>query len=136
VALTLTALDKAYEAPDAGTITRVLRSLDGGRVSLATLGRSDGEYLQARGSVAGGFTLEYQEGSIDRRYRSREGGVTADRAVVAFLSYAEGDARWAQGIDWMAERVEIPRTGWTGTWFGFGLLVVLVSIAVWLWRGW
>ena len=95
--LTLTALDAAYEAPDAGTITRVLHSLAGGRVSLATLGRSDREYLQARGSVRDGFTLEFQEGSIDQRYRSGEGAVAIDRAVAAFLSYARGRRALAPG---------------------------------------
>jgi hypothetical protein len=136
VSLTLTALDAAFEAPDVETITRVLRSLGGDRVSIATLGRSDSEYVQARGSVREGFTLEYQAGSIDQRYRSREGAVSLEHAIQVFHRYAQGDARWREGTEWEAERVEVPRTGWTGTWFGFAILVVIVSVLIWLWRGW
>ena len=134
--LTLTALDTAHEAPDAETIARVLRSLDRGRVSLATLGRSEQEYVQVQRGAAGGFTLEYQEGSIERRYRSREGALSLEQATQVFQRYAESDPRWREGVAWEAERIEAPSSHWTGTWFGFSLLVLVMAVLFWLWRGW
>jgi hypothetical protein len=136
VPLTLTALDAAYEAPDLDTITRVLRSLDGGRVSIATLGRSDSEYVQARGAVRDGFTLEMQAGSLERRYRTAEGAVPLEVALRVFHRYAQGDAGWREGVEWRADRIEVERSGWTGTWLGFAVIVAIVAALVWLWRGW
>jgi hypothetical protein len=135
VALTLTALDTAYDAPGADTIAGVLRSLDGGRISLATLGRSETDYVQAHGSVAAGFTLEYQQGSVATRHRSRE-SASLEQAARVFQRYADGDPAWREGIQWETERVEVPRTGWTGTWIGFAALVLGIAVLVWLWRGW
>ena len=135
MALTLTALDTAYDAPDADTIIMVLRSLDGGRISLATLGRSETDYVQAHGSVAGGFTLEYQERSVDARYRSRE-RAPLEAVARVFQRYAAGDPGWREGVAWEAERVEILQSRWSGTWLGFAALVLVVAGLIWLWRGW
>ena len=70
--LMLSTHDTGYERPDGSTIAKVLASLDGGRNVLATLGTSDSSYLQATGSVQSGFGLDLQEGSIERRFRTRD----------------------------------------------------------------
>ena len=74
MALTLTTHDTRFDQLDDATIAKVLASLDGSRNVLATLERSELVYLQAEGGVRAGFVLEYQDGSLDQRFRSRAKG--------------------------------------------------------------
>ena len=70
MALTLSTIDRSYDAPDADTIAKVLGSLDGRRDVFATLAHAEETYLQATGSATAGFTLTNQQGSLTQRYRS------------------------------------------------------------------
>ena len=86
---------RGYERPDGPTIAKVLASLDGGRNVLATLGTSDSSYLQASGSVQAGFGLDLQEGSLDRRFRTRDRAAAArlgDRGLPALRAGGSGVA--------------------------------------------
>jgi hypothetical protein len=136
VGLTLTALDTAYEEPDAATIARVVGELDGGRLSLVTLGRSDAAYVQVRGTVRDGFALSHQHGSLERRQRSRDEALPLALVVETLQRYAENDPEWSRGVVWEAEVTPPSRTGWSGTWAGFALLVLIAAVLVWLLRGW
>ena len=133
--LTLTTHDTGFDDPDPGTIAKVLASLDGGRNVLATLGHSDLVYLQASGSVQKGFTLEYQDGSLDQHYRSGATALPLDEATVVFQKYARGDASWRDGIMWDREAFAAPRAAWSGTWIGFLALLAFVIVLIWYWRG-
>jgi hypothetical protein len=135
MALTLTSLDTRYDAPDAATITAVLASLDGGRHVLATLGPSEHEYVQAAGSVQAGFTLEYQEGSLDQHYRSRSGLLPLARVTAVFQKYAAGDGSWRQDVEWERVPHVPPKTPWFSTWIGYTVILVVVIALIWLWRG-
>lgn len=132
--LTLTTHDTGYEDPDAGTIAKVLASLDGGRHVLATLGHSELTYLQASGSVQTGFALEHQEGSLDRHYRSRAADLPLDEVTHIFQRYARGDGSWRQGLEW--ERVPYvgQKTPWFATWVGYIVILLIVIVAICLWR--
>lgn len=134
--ITLSTLDQAYEAPDGGTITKVLADLDGKRNLVATLAREEATYLQATGSAAMGFTLVYQDGSLERRYRSVDTTLPLERVTQAFHQYLCGEAGWREGLRWEEDRERIEATSWYESWWGY--LVVLLAVTaffVW-WRGW
>ncbi len=98
MSLTLTTHDTRFDDPDGATIAKVLASLDGDRNVLATLERSEVTYLQAEGSAQTGFALEYQEGAIHQRYRSRAGALPLGQVTEIFQAYARADAAWRQGL--------------------------------------
>jgi len=136
MALTLSTIDRAYDAPDDDTIAKVLGSLDGRRDVFATLARAEETYLQATGSAAAGFTLTNQQGSLSQRYRSVGGPVDLERAIDIFAQYARGDERWRHAVAWEPDRVEVPKIAWYESWLvyiiGFALVI---AFFVW-WRGW
>ena len=133
--LTLTSLDTAYDEPDAATIARVLASLDGGRHVLATLARSEQTYLQAAGSVAGGFSLEMQEGALDRHHRCRQPALPLGQVTEIFQQYARGDESWRRGLEWEHVSYAPQRIPWYSTWVGYIAILAVLVILIWLWRG-
>jgi hypothetical protein len=133
---TLSTLDHAYDAPDDSTITEVLAGLDGKRNLVATLAREEATYLQATGSAASGFTLIYQDGSVERRYRSAETTRPLARVTQAFHQYLRDELEWREGIRWVEDREQLEVTAWYESWWIYlvGLLAV-TGFFVW-WRGW
>jgi hypothetical protein len=136
MALTLSTIDRAYEAPDDDTIAKVLGSLDGRRDVFATLAHAEGTYLQATGSATSGFMLTNQQGSLSQRYRSVGGPVALERTIEIFVQYSQGDERWRHTLAWEPDRIEVPKIAWYESWLmyvvGFALVIALF---VW-WRGW
>jgi hypothetical protein len=135
MARSLTTHDTRFDDPDPATIAKVLASLDGGRNVVATLERSDVSYLQADGSVQTGFALGYQDGSIERRYRSAGAALPLDRVIDVFRAYARADAAWDSGVEWRHEPYVPPRTPWFSTWWGYTLALLAVAALIWYWRG-
>jgi hypothetical protein len=135
LALTLTTLDTRFDDPDGETIDRVLASLDGGRHVLATLAHSELTYLQASGSAQAGLTLDYQDGSLDRHYRSRATRLALGQVTDVFHKYACDDEAWRQGIEWEHVPHRPQQTPWFSTWVGYLLVLVIVIVLIWLWRG-
>jgi hypothetical protein len=134
VALTLTSLDTRYDAPDEATIARVLASLDGGRNILVTLGPSEATYVQASGSVASGFVLDYQDGSLDRHYRSNAEDLSLDRVTQVFHKFARGDDSWRTDVAWQHVPHVEPEIPWYNTWVGYVLILLAVIAVIWYWR--
>jgi hypothetical protein len=134
--LLLSTHDTGYQRPDAATIARVLASLDGRHNVVATLGTSDATYLQATGGVVTGFGLDLQEGSLDRRFRSRDRALPLPWVTEAFQRYAAGDLSWRGDITWEQERVEAPTESWLNTWPAYIALLVGVAVAMWLFHTW
>ena len=134
--LLLTTHDTGYERPDGPTIAKVLASLDGGRNVLATLGTSDATYLQASGSVQTGFGLYLQEGSLDRRLRTRDRALPLAWVTEAFQRYAAGDLAWRDAVAWEQDRIQVPRESWMTSWPAYIALLVAVSAAMWLFHAW
>src|SRR6266700_6088258 len=136
MALTLSTIDRSYDAPDADTIAKVLGSLDGRRDVFATLAHAEETYLQATGSATAGFTLTNQQGSLTQRYRSVGAPVILERTVEIFAQYSQGDERWRQAMAWEPDQVDVPQVTWYESWLvyivGFSLVIALF---VW-WRGW
>ena len=136
MSFTLSTLDTAYDTPDSATISKVLVGLDGKRNLVATLSRDEGTYLQASGGAASGFTLIYQEGSLERRYRSAASTVPLPRVTQAFNQYFRGEPGWRDGLRWEADHERLEISAWYESWwiYLFAFLVV-TGFFVW-WRGW
>ena len=132
---TLTTHDTRFDDPDGATIAKVLASLDGGRNVIATLEHSESTYLQAEGSAQAGFALEHQEGSLDRRYKSREQRLPLAQATEVFQNYARGDADWSRGLTWEHVPYVVPPTPWFGTWWAYVGAILLAAGLIWWWRG-
>ena len=134
--LTLTTHDTRFDDPDAATIARILAALDGDRHVLVTLGRSDLTYVQASGSAQRGLTLEYQEGSLDRHYRTGAVPLPLDTVTDIFQRYARDDESWHERVPW--EHVPyVPRKiPWHSTWLAYIIILLIVVVLIWLWRGW
>jgi hypothetical protein len=134
--LLLTTHDTGYQGPDGPTIAKVLASLDGGRNVLATLGTSDATYLQASGSVQTGFGLYLQEGSLERRLRTKDRALPLAWVSEAFQRYAGGDLSWRDAVAWEQDPIHVPRESWMTSWPAYIALLVAVSAAMWLFHAW
>ena len=134
--LLLTTHDTGYQRPDGPTIAKVLASLDGGRNVLATLGTSDATYLQASGSVQTGFGLYLQEGSLERRFRTRDRALPLAWVTEVFQRYASGDLAWREEVAWEQDPIHVPRESWMTSWPAYIALLVAVSAAMWLFHAW
>ena len=133
---TLSTLDFAYDAPDGGTISKVLAGLDGKRNLVATLAREEATYLQASGSAATGFRLVYQDGSVEHRYRSAETALPLARVTQAFHQYFLGEPGWREGVRWEVDRERVEVTTWYESWWIYlAALLAVTGFFVW-WRGW
>jgi len=135
MSLTLTTHDTRFDDPDGATIAKVLASLDGGRNVIATLERSEVTYLQAEGSAQTGFALEYQEGAIHQRYRSRAGALPLAQVTEIFQAYAQDDAAWRRDLPWEHVPYVPPKVPWFSTWWGYTLALLAVAALIWWWRG-
>ena len=134
--LMLSTHDTGYERPDGPTIAKVLASLDGGRNVVATLGTSDSTYLQASGSVQTGFGLDLQEGSLERRFRTRDRALPLPWVTEVFQRYAAGDQGWRESVEWERDRIAVPKDSWTNSWAAYIGLLVGAAAALWLWHAW
>lgn len=136
MSLTLTTHDTRFDDPDAATIRKVLASLDGDRQVLATLARSDATYLQASGSAHAGLALEYQEGSLDHHYKSQGAPLPLQTVTDMFQCYAREDEAWRNRVAWEHVPYVPQKIPWFSTWIGYTLILLIVAVLVWLWRGW
>ena len=135
MSLTLTTHDTRFDELDDATIAKVLGSLDGDRNVIATLARTELTYLQAEGGVLRGFVLEYQEGSLDQRYRSRDHALPLGRVTGIFQAYARGDAAFREGLAWEHVPFIPAKTPWFSTWWAYTLAIFAVAGLIWWWRG-
>ncbi len=135
MALTLTTHDTRFDQLDDATIAKVLASLDGGRNVLATLERSELVYPQAEGAVRAGFALEYQDGSLARRFRSRDQAVPLAQVTEIFQTYARGEDSWRGGLTWEHVPLIPPATAWYSTWWAYAGAILAAAGLIWWWRG-
>ncbi|MEX2221517.1 MAG: hypothetical protein WEG40_06940 [Candidatus Rokuibacteriota bacterium] len=134
--LLLSTHDTGYPRPDGPTIAKVLATLDGGRNVVATLGVSDSTYLQASGSVQTGFGLDLQEGSLARRFGTRDRALPLAWVTEAFQRYAEGDLAWRDTVEWEQERIRVRKESWLTSWPVYIALLVGAAVAMWLFQIW
>jgi len=133
--MTLTTHDTRFDDPDAATIAKVLASLDGDRNVVATLERAEAAYLQAECSHPTAFVLEYQDGVIERRYRSRGAALPLGPVTDIFLAYARSDAGWNHDVEWEHVPYVPAKIPWFSTWWGYVVLLIAVALLIRWWRG-
>jgi hypothetical protein len=136
MSLMLSTHDTGFERPDGPTIAKVLASLDGGRNVVATLSTADSAYLQATGSVQTGFALDLQEGSLERRFRTRDRALPLPWVTEAFQRYAKGDLSWRATVEWEQEQIPVPKPSWTSSWAAYIGLLATAAAALWAWQAW
>lgn len=85
--------------PGPDEIVKALSSLDGKNRSFAILSRTEFTYIQVSGSVKDGFSMEYQDGSLDKHYYC-PGDMSLEVTVKAFISYARGENEWQKTLKW------------------------------------
>jgi hypothetical protein len=136
MSLTLTTHDTRFDDPDAATIAKVLASLDADAHVLATLARSELAYVQASGNAQTGLALEYQEGSLDQRYTSGAPSLPLEMVTDIFQRYARDDDGWRDGVAWEHMPYVAQKIPWHSTWVGYIIILLIVIVLVWLWRGW
>jgi hypothetical protein len=86
--------------PSANDIEKALRAMETDQSEFVILERGDLDYMQAAGTFDGSlYTLEYQEGSLDRHYQA--GSVPLESVIEAFQDYARGDdVAWKPRFSW------------------------------------
>ncbi|MGE5176234.1 MAG: hypothetical protein ACM3JJ_07630 [Hyphomicrobiales bacterium] len=62
--------------------------------SFAIMGTSEMTYIQVGGDKTVGFTLEYQEGSVDAHYQTTSRNIPLGPVVRAFIEYRDGKVGW------------------------------------------
>jgi hypothetical protein len=118
--------------PGAEQIERELRTLSGGADSFLILSRDELTYLQVAGGGEDPFTLEYQDGSLERHYRTVR-DVSLDSAIRVFMAYRERGDRWHALVEW--ELVDLRPSSRMRHSLVLGLvgLIVLAMALVYLW---
>jgi hypothetical protein len=86
--------------------------------------------------VQGGFGLDLQEGSIERRFRTRDRALPLAWVTEVFQRYAQADLGWRDRVEWEQERIVVPRETWMNSWAAYIALMVAVAGAIWLWHTW
>ncbi len=99
--------DQVFHDPSPEQISAVVAGLPPGGDAFVILAddADDMTFIQAIGSPAEGFGLEYQEGSLDRHFACTSQDLTAEHVVLALRSYLRGDAAWKTAFAW--ERMEL-----------------------------
>ena len=91
----------SLQGPSDNEIASAVRGLPGGVPSFVILTKGKDQFMQAGGSVADGFQLEYQEFSRDGHWEHEDSAdVSADVVIQAFQWYAQDDDRWRTELKW------------------------------------
>ena len=99
--------DQVIHDPSPEQVSAVIEGLPPGGDSFVILADDADEmtFIQAMGSPAEGFGLEYQEGSLDQHFECTSQDLTAEHVVLAFRSYLRGETAWKTAFTW--ERMEL-----------------------------
>lgn len=77
-----------------------IEKINGKENNFAILSIDEMTYIQTVGSPSAGFRLEYQNGSLDDRWKTSGRAVSQSEAIAAFLSYRNQDEHWKQKLHW------------------------------------
>jgi len=90
--------------PSSEEIAKALSSLDGENKSFAILEYDKLTYIQTSGSIKGGFSLEYQNGSLKEHFYCPH-DLPLDDVTRAFQSYAKGEKGWQTDFNWTTKKL-------------------------------
>lgn len=99
--------------PDERRIDEALQNLAGDD-AFAILSKDEMTYIQAAGTSADGFVLEYQDGDTDRHFIASGGPHSLDRASKAFRQYAVADLQWRNDFQWEQQELPTSNSGCAG----------------------
>jgi hypothetical protein len=91
----------AWPEPDQARIATMLRRL--AEDNFAILQRADGRFVQAVGSAADGYVIEYQDGDLSRHYTTQTSDLTD--VIGVFQGFADGGQAWRQQHVWKPLRL-------------------------------
>jgi hypothetical protein len=126
-----TASGVVIENPGAEKIERELRALPGAD-SCLVLSRDELTYVQVAAGGDDRLTLEYQDGSLERHYRSVR-DVSLDSAIRVFIAYLEGGDRWRALVEWELLDLAPPSRMRYSLMLGLAGFVVFAIALVYLW---
>jgi hypothetical protein len=102
---------QVLENPSADHVAGALSTLPGGEAdSFAILERADGHFMQCSGSWKVGFTLEYQDGSVEEHFQCADRRLSLSHVIEAFQAYLANDDRWRTMFLW--RKINVRRRWW------------------------
>jgi hypothetical protein len=100
--------ERTIANPSEAQIESALRSLTDGGDAFAILASGEGSYIQAAGSAAETFRLEYRDGSESEHYHC-PADLHLQQVLDAFVSYRRGDSAFKHRIAWARGTGEVSR---------------------------
>src|SRR5262249_44625296 len=93
-------------------------------------------YLQVTGGGSAGLALEFQDGSLDQHYRSKDPDLPLALVIDLFQRYARGDQSWRDEVEWVHVPYVPQRIPLHSTRMGYIIILPIVRALMWLWWGW
>ena len=93
-----------WHFPNPSAIRNGLAQVNGEDNSFIVLEASEMTYMQAVGSVADGFTVEYQDGDISHHYQAQT-VCSFEQTAILFEQYADGDTAWLNAVGWQLIKI-------------------------------
>lgn len=87
------------KSPSADQVANAFTRLTGGTDSYVILGKEEQVYVQAAGSVAQGFHVEFRDGSEDRHFQAKT-VVSHEVVVDVFQRFLSDDPAWRAQVEW------------------------------------
>ena len=117
-------------SPSPSQIQDAIASLPGGTDSFVILSADGRGFVQAAGSGAEGFVIEYLDASTSSQYQTPASTETLERVVDIFQRYAKGDESWRTLVTWQPLHQATPGKGIP---FAYHLIVVaIIAVIVFL----
>jgi hypothetical protein len=103
--LTVGWADRTIENPTFEEVEAALCAVPGGISSFVVLDLADDRYIQVRGGLFEGYTLEYRDGTPRKHYDANVKGIGRYELVTAFRSYWGGTEEFRSMFPWRRIRV-------------------------------
>ncbi|MCG8525535.1 MAG: hypothetical protein MI748_04080 [Opitutales bacterium] len=91
---------KTIESPTASDIQQAISNLQDNADSFVILSLGEMTYLQCIGDSSVGYIVEYQEGSTDQHFTTKDGHIDTSRTLTIFKMYADQNPDWKNQTSW------------------------------------
>ncbi|MFT5499111.1 MAG: hypothetical protein ACI9TH_004526 [Kiritimatiellia bacterium] len=86
--------------PGAEDIRIALGKMEPGNDGFLILEKNAWHYIQCAGDASVGFSLEYQEGSLEQHYQVEGRKLDTETVLNIFTSYAARETAWRSAVPW------------------------------------
>lgn len=95
-------MGRRLDEPSPLHIREAIEGLTGGSDSFVILikGGAGRSYMQVAGPKIEGYSLVYQEGSLNNHYQCVEDDLDEEQVVNAFQAYRRDEALWEMSLSW------------------------------------